>query len=177
MRQVAFNALPTIMVLDDDLLEPRRAGRIGFVASEAIVAGCLIRRDFRVIGMLTAHTVAGLAGKRLVRIRSQLVQDVGVTFIARLLARKYGCPRRNLPQRITAVPTIFSERLRGQKSACHQIRADDEQRQQNQSQNLWWQFEAAHGQNFCCLLLTFLRAAFQITQTAPPRAHPLMDAD
>ena len=97
MRQVAFNALSAIMVLDDDLLEPRRAGRIGFVAPETIVAGCVDRRDVRVIGVLPTHAMAGLAGKRLVRIRSKLVQDVRVTFIARLLACKYGYPRRNLP--------------------------------------------------------------------------------
>jgi len=76
------------MVLDDDLLEPRRARWIGFVASQAIVAGCLIRRDFRVFDMLTAYAMAGLAGKRLVRVRRQFAHDIGVTFIARLLARK-----------------------------------------------------------------------------------------
>jgi len=87
MRRMAVSALRAVMVLDDDLFEPRRAGRIGFVTPDAIAAGYLVRRNVRIIDMLPAYAVAGLAGKRLVRIRSKLVQDVGVTFFARLLAR------------------------------------------------------------------------------------------
>ena len=87
MRRMAAGALCAVMILDDDLFEPRRAGRIGFVAPDAIAAGCLVGRNVRIDDMFPAYAVAGLAGKRLMRIRGKLVQDVGVTFFARLLAR------------------------------------------------------------------------------------------
>src|ERR1017187_10130853 len=98
------------MIFYDDLLEPGRAGQIGFVTPDAVAAGGLVRQDVRVVGMLPAHAVAGLTGKRLVRVRGHLVQDVGVTFIARLLACQYGCPRRNLRQRIAAIPAVLTTR-------------------------------------------------------------------
>ena len=96
MGHVAFSAFWPVMILDDDLLEPGRAGQIGFVTPDAVAAGGLDGQDVRIVGVLPAHAMAILTGKRLVRIRRHLVQDVGVTFIARLLARKYRWPRCNL---------------------------------------------------------------------------------
>ena len=109
MGHVAFGAFRPVMILDDDLLEPGRAGHIGFMTPDAITAGGLVRQDVRVVGMRPAHAVASLAGKHFVRIRRQLVQDVGVTFIAGLLARKYRRPRRNLRQRISAIPAVLAK--------------------------------------------------------------------
>ena len=73
MRHVAIGAFWPVMILDDDLLEPGRAGHIGFVTPDAVAAGGLDRQNVRVVGMLPAHTVAILAGKRLVRVRRQQV--------------------------------------------------------------------------------------------------------
>src|ERR1035437_10846424 len=109
MRHMALGALSAVMILDDDLFEPRRAGLIGFVAPDAMAAGGLVRRDVWVVAMLPAHAVAGLAGKRLVRIRRPLVQDVGVTFITRLLARQYGWPRRNKLHSLSAIPAVLTK--------------------------------------------------------------------
>ena len=109
MRQMTFRAFWSVMIFDDDLLEPGRAGQIGFVTPDAMAAGGLDRQDVWIIAVLPAHAVAALAGKCLVRILRQLVQNVGVTFIARLFARKYGFPRRNLRQRISTIPAILPE--------------------------------------------------------------------
>ena len=109
MRQVAFSAFWPVMIFDDDLLEPGRTRQIGFMAADAMAASGLDRQDIRIIGMLPAHAVATLAGKRLMFVRRQLVQDVGMTFIARLLARKNRRPRRNLRQRISAIPAVLSK--------------------------------------------------------------------
>ena len=95
MRQVAIGAFWPVMIFDDDLLEPGWPGHIGFVASDAMAAGGLDGQDIRVIAMLPAHAVARLARKGLVRIRRQVVQNVGVTLITRLLARKHGIARRD----------------------------------------------------------------------------------
>ena len=105
------------MIFDDDLFQPSRPGQIGLVTTDAMTAGGLDRQDVRIIAMVPAYAVASLAGKCLVRILRQLVQDVGVTFIARLLARKHGFPRRNLRQRISAIPAILAERRRDKKRA------------------------------------------------------------
>src|ERR1039457_359260 len=109
MRHVTFSAFWPVMIFDDDLLEPGRTRQIGFVAADAMAAGGLDRQDVRIISMFPAHAVATLAGKRLMFVRRQLVQDVGVTFIARLLPRKYRRPRRNLRQRIAAIPARSEE--------------------------------------------------------------------
>ena len=149
MGHVTFSAIWPVMILDDNLLEPGRAGHVGFVTTDAVAAGCFDWQDVRVVGMLPAHAVAILAGKRLVRIRRHLVQDVGMTFIARLLASKYGWPRRNLRQRIAAIPSVLAKGRRCQKRSRNQIRPHDGQRQQDQTQNLWWQLEAAHKTRLC----------------------------
>jgi len=144
MRQVTFSAFGPVMIFDDDLLEPGRPGQIGFVAPDAVAAGGLVGQDIRVITMLLAHAMAALTGKGLVRIRCQVVQNVGVTFITRLLARKHGIARRNQIQRVSAIPAVFAEGRRDQKRTRDQIRSNDGERQQNQTQNLWWQPEAPH---------------------------------
>ena len=109
MGHVTFRAFRPVMIFDDDLLEPGWTRQIGFMAADAMAASGLDRQDVRIIGVLPAHTVATLAGKRLMFVRRQLVQDVGMTFIARLLARKYRRPRCNLRQRITAIPAVLSK--------------------------------------------------------------------
>ena len=115
MRRVTISAIWPVMIFDDDLLEPGRAGQIRFMASNTMAAGGLDGQDVRVITMLPADAVASLTGKGLVCIRRQIVQDVGVTFITRLLARKYGWPRRNLRQRVAAIPAVFAKSRRDQK--------------------------------------------------------------
>ena len=109
MRHVAFCAIWPVMILDDDLLEPSRAGQIGLVTTDAVAACGFVRPDVRIVGVLPAHAVAILAGKRFVRVRRQLVQDVGMAFIARLLSRKHWRPRRNLRQGIATIPAIFTK--------------------------------------------------------------------
>ena len=137
MRQVAFSAFWPVMILDDDLLEPGRTRQIGLMTPDAMAPGGLDRQDVRIIAMLPAHAVATLAGKCFVRILRQVVQNVGVTFIARLLARKHGCACRNLRQRIAAIPAVLTKRWRSQEGARDQIGSNDGQSQQNQAQNLW----------------------------------------
>lgn len=88
--------------------------------------------------------MARLTGKGLVRIRRQVVQNVGVAFITRLLARKHGIARRNQIQRISAIPAVFAKGGRDQKRTRDQIGSNDGESQQNQTQDLWWQLKASH---------------------------------
>src|SRR5208282_6257150 len=90
MGQVAIGAFRAVMILDDDLLEPGWTGQIGFVTPDAMAAGGFDGQDVRVVGVLPTHAVAVLARKRFVRIRREVVQDVGVTLITGFLARKQG---------------------------------------------------------------------------------------
>ena len=144
MWQVTFSAFWPVVIFDEDLLEPGRAGQIGFVAPDAVAAGGLVGQDVRVIAMLPAHAMARLTGKGLVRIRRQVVQNVGVAFITRLLARKHGIARRNQIQRISAIPAVFAKGRRDKKRTRDQIGSNDGKSQQNQTQNLWWQLKASH---------------------------------
>jgi hypothetical protein len=75
------------MIFDDDLFEPLGPGWIGFVAADAMAAGKLDGQDIGIVRVLAAHTVAGFAGERLVFKFGEFLQLVGMTFIARLLAR------------------------------------------------------------------------------------------
>lgn len=128
---MTFRAFWSVMIFYDDLLEPGRTGQIGFVTTNAMTAGGLYRQDVRIIAVLPAHAVAAFAGKCLVRILRELVQNVGVTFIARLLARKNRFTRRNLRQRISAIPAILAEGRRDQKRACGKVGTNDGESQQD----------------------------------------------
>ena len=90
MGHVAFGAFGPVMIFDDDLFEPSRTSQVDLMATDAMAAGGLDRQDVRIVGVIPAHAVAALAGEGLVRILGQLVQDLGVTFIARLFAGKHG---------------------------------------------------------------------------------------
>ncbi len=97
------------MVFDDNLLEPLGPGWIGLVAADAMAAGKLDGQDVGIFRVLAAHTVAGFAGERLVFKFGEFLQLVGMTFIARLLARVNRRARTQFHQRLATIPAKFSE--------------------------------------------------------------------
>ena len=109
MGQVTFDALPGVVVLDDDLLEPFGPGRIGLVAADAMTASKFGRQDVRVFSVFTAYTMTGFAGQCLMFELGELLQLVGMTFVARLLARINQWARTQLHQRFTTIPAKVPE--------------------------------------------------------------------
>jgi len=107
MGHVTFGALPAVVILDDDLLEPLGPGRIGLVATDAMAAGQFDGQDVWIFRMLAAHSVAGLAGKRFMLELGEFLQLVGMTFIACLLARINRRTRAQLHQRFGPIPAQF----------------------------------------------------------------------
>jgi hypothetical protein len=109
MGHVTFGAFAAVMVPDDDLFEPLGPGGIGFVATDAMAAGQLDGQDIGIFRVFAAYAVAGFAGERLVFKPGEFLQFVGMTFIARLLARVNRRARTQFHQRFTPIPAKFSE--------------------------------------------------------------------
>ena len=80
MRPVTLAALFAIMVLDDDLLEPLRARRIGFMAAQTKAIRNFCRHEVVIERVLAVRAVAGFAGQGLVVGMRQLLGPVRPRF-------------------------------------------------------------------------------------------------
>src|ERR1044071_193511 len=145
MRRMALAAaLAGIMFFDFDLLETLRPGGTELVAPQTQGVGQLGQLDIRVVRVRPGDPVTGFAGDGFVFELGDLLQLVGMTFVARFFPGENGLARGQFLERIAAVPAVGAEGGGGEKITRDHVGHHDPGREQGQSDDLGRYFKAAH---------------------------------
>jgi len=159
----------------NDLLMPFGARGIRLVAPDTVAIGQHRQLYVRIVRVLPARPVAGLAREALVFMLAELLKFVGMTFFARFFACKNRFTRPQLHQRVAAIPAILFEGRRSQEVASDAVGADDADRKEENAENLGRHLKKwAH--SLIQLLFCFAAFVFVFNLLAKNVSSPLLNA-
>ena len=139
MGHVTFSAtLAAEMVIERDLFQESWTGSIALVTTHAVAVAWLVQFDIGILRMRLSRTVARFAGNCFVFTFGKFGELIRMTFVAGFTPGETRLVGSNFLQSIPAIPAVLAEGWRSEKGSGYHVRANDEKRKKNQTQDLRW---------------------------------------